>query len=185
MTARPAAPELTDGHIRLRGPREDDIPAITAASQDPDIARWTMVPSGYTEDDALAFVRGTHRPGGDEISLVILDAATEELLGTIGLRIDGPAGVGDIGYWVKREARGRGVATRAVRLVATWAFAARGLGRIELMAATENAASRRVAERAGFTLEGILRARLPGPDGRLDAALYSLLPSDLGGGAQG
>lgn len=179
-------PELDDGAIRLRPPREEDIPAIIAACQDPEIARWTMVPAPYTDEDARAFVRGTHRPGGDpEIALVIVDAATDDLLGAIGMRIDGAAGVGDVGYWVKRDARGRGVATRAVRLLATWGFAARGLARIELLAATENGASRRVAERAGFTQEGILRARLPGSDGRLDAALYSLLPWDLPGRTEG
>lgn len=179
-------PELSDGAIRLRPPREDDIPAITAACRDPEIARWTIVPAPYTEEDARAFVGGTHRADGDpEIALLIVDADTDDLLGAIGLRVDAPTGVGDVGYWMRAEARGRGVATRAVRLLASWAFAARGLGRIEVLAATENTASRRVAERAGFTLEGILRARLPGKDGRLDAALYSLLPSDLPGRPKG
>ena len=174
--------DLRDGVITLRTPREDDIPAIIEACHDPEIARWTMVPSPYTEDDARAFVAGTHRPAGEEeVALLITDAATDELLGAIGLRVDEPTGVGDIGYWIKRDARGRGVAVRSVRLLVIWAFAARGLARLEVLAAVENTASRRVAERAGFTFEAVLRDRLPGPDGRLDAALYSLLPSDLRG----
>lgn len=63
-------------------------------------------------------------------------------------------GEGEIGYWVAPEARGRGLAARAVGLLADWAFATLGLRRLELVTYEGNAPSRRVAERCGFVLEG-------------------------------
>ena len=108
-----------------------------------------------------------------------LAAATGELLGGIGARQYGPAIV-EIGYWVKADARGRGVAhagaarwSRAGRLK-SWARPAS-----QLNAEPDNVASQRVAEKAGFRREGLLRScpRLKGT--RRDAVMYSLLPEDL------
>jgi len=81
----------------------------------------------------------------------------------------------------------RRAATIAVRLVSSWAFEL-GIRRLNLITAPENAASQRVAERAGFTREGLLRAWLPTSTGRRDSVMYSLLPNDLtinGGGNRG
>jgi RimJ/RimL family protein N-acetyltransferase len=67
-----------------------------------------------------------------------------------------------------------------VQLVARWAFAERGVQRLELTTAPENVASQRVAERAGFTREGVLRAlQATKSNGRRDTVMFSLLPSDL------
>jgi RimJ/RimL family protein N-acetyltransferase len=92
-------------------------------------------------------------------------------------RVAGDPGLAEVGYWLCREARGRGAATTAVRLVAGWAFRELGVGRLNLQTAPENLASQRVAERAGFTREGVLRAWLPTADGRRDSVMFSLLPS--------
>jgi RimJ/RimL family protein N-acetyltransferase len=174
--------DLTDGHVLLRLPSSRDVPSITEACQDPEIPRWTEVPSPYTEADATRWVAEAEQAWGEgtgELSLLVVSPATNELLGAVGLRVHDRSGVGEVGYWVRREARGRGVATRATRLLCVWAFATIGLSRVELFAAVENAGSRRVAERAGFRQEGVLRSRIAGKDGRHDAALYSLLPQDL------
>ena len=177
-------PDLSDGHVRLRMMEERDIAAVTEACQDPEIPQWTEVPSPYTEEHAHGWIAEAERAwagGGGELSLLVVDPGTDELLGAIGLRVDDRSGVGEVGYWVRREARGRGVASRATRLLSVWAFAAFGLSRLELYAAVENLPSCRVAERAGFLREGVLRSRIAGKDGRHDAALYSLLPADLAG----
>jgi RimJ/RimL family protein N-acetyltransferase len=84
-----------------------------------------------------------------------------------------------VGYWLRPEARGRGAATIAVRLVARWAFATLGIQRLSLTTAPENVPSRRVAERAGFTAEGLLRSWLPTTRGRRDCLMFSLLPADF------
>jgi RimJ/RimL family protein N-acetyltransferase len=77
-----------------------------------------------------------------------------------------------------RPARGHGHATRAVRLICAWGFDAMGAERIDLMAATGNAASQRVAERAGFTREAVLRSFMQAKDGRQDMVAFGLLAGD-------
>jgi ribosomal-protein-serine acetyltransferase len=95
----------------------------------------------------------------------------------VGVRFSEEGDVGEIGYWLRASARGRGAMTRAVRLVSAWAFERKEVARLQLRADVENVPSRRVAEQTGFTLEGVLRsahwnARL---GRRQDWAMYSLL----------
>jgi RimJ/RimL family protein N-acetyltransferase len=87
-----------------------------------------------------------------------------------------------VGYWVGADARGRGVATTATRLAGNWAFeAVPELARLQLRAAVENVASNRVAEKAGFTREGVLRAQRFNPrlGRRVDFVMWSLLREEL------
>lgn len=163
---------LEDDVVFLRPFEEDDVPVIVAACQDPEIPRWTSVPSPYTEADARGWLES------DEEDYAIVDKATGELLGSIGVRYP-RSGVGEVGYWVKREARGRGVATRALALLARWALEARDLGRFQLRADVENEASQRVAEKAGFVREGVLRSELLIKGERRDVVMYSLVRDDL------
>jgi RimJ/RimL family protein N-acetyltransferase len=86
---------------------------------------------------------------------------------------------GEIGYWTAPWARGRGVMTRAVRLLATWSFAEFELRRIELIVAVENAGSNRVAEKAGFTNEGVLRQYRENKGIWRDHYMWSLLRGEL------
>src|SRR6476646_5750644 len=109
-------PPLSDGVITLRAFTADDIPAITAACQDPEIARWTaMVPSPYTEEDARGWLG---------CPFAVVDAGTGELLASAGFhQIEWDDRSLDVGYWTAPWARRRGVATRAVRLLSGWAVA--------------------------------------------------------------
>ena len=93
--------------------------------------------------------------------------------------VDLAAASASIGYWLAADARGRGAATHAVRLLAGWAFAVLGLRRITLTCAPDNDASQRVAGRAGFVREGILRSNIVFKGGRRDSVLFSLLPGEL------
>jgi [ribosomal protein S5]-alanine N-acetyltransferase len=86
---------------------------------------------------------------------------------------------GEIGYWMAREARGRGLGTRAVRLLSRWAIDALALERVELLANPANEGSQRLAERAGFTREGLLRRYRTRHGVREDLVMFSLLPEDL------
>jgi RimJ/RimL family protein N-acetyltransferase len=165
---------LEDGDIALRPYTEDDVPAITAACQDPEIPRWTSVPSPYTEEDARRFVRGLE----DVYAFAVVDTATDELLGSVGfgLEADGRAG---FGYWTRKEARGRDVASRALRLLTRWAAREHGLARLQLIVEPANVASQRVAEKAGFRREGLLRSYIELKGTRRDVYLYALLPEDI------
>jgi RimJ/RimL family protein N-acetyltransferase len=85
-----------------------------------------------------------------------------------------------VGYWLAPAARGRGVASRAVRLLTGWAFDVLQLQRLELTCGPDNIGSQRVAERTGFTREGLLRSHMAFKGRRRDTLLFSLLPGELG-----
>ena len=148
--------------------------------------RWLdSVPSPYTEASARAYLaycdRGWRGRGG-ETPFAIADAATDAVLGSCGVHwVAVEDGVAEVGYWVAPWARGRGAATRATRLVAEWVLGRLHLERLQLRADPLNVASCRVAERAGFTREGVLRSVRfsPRQNRRIDIALYSLLRPEL------
>lgn len=165
---------LEDDAIVLRPFEEDDASALAAAiDDDPELDRWTRIPFPYTEEHALAFISTT-----EEKAFAIVDRANAALLGGIGARIH-DEGVVELGYWVRASARGRGVATRAVRLLAGWAFGELAAGRLQLTTDPANHASQRVAEKAGFRREGVLRAYADFKGRRRDSVMFSLLPDDL------
>lgn len=175
-------PPLHDDVIRLRRWVADDVYAAHRASSDPLIARFTRIPANETLDDVRRFYAGQEpaRAAGEALQLAIADAASNELLGTIALlRFAWPDRRCEVGYWVAGRARGRGVATRAVGLLAPWALRHLRLARLALHADVENAASQRVAERCGFVREGVMRAYEQHLGATRDIVSYALLPSDL------
>jgi len=186
MSIQPPSPPLSDDVVALRPWIERDVPAIVDACRDQDIAWWLdQVPQPYGEADARTYVAMTRRgwKDGTHAAFAVTDAETGEVVGSVGIHwLDPENGVAEVGYWVRRESRGRGVATRATRLVARWALATCGMRRLQLRADSRNVASQRVAESAGFRREGVLRsARFnPRQSRRVDFVLYSLLPDELG-----
>jgi RimJ/RimL family protein N-acetyltransferase len=172
--------ELRDDVIRLRPWRMEDAPAVVAACQDPAISYWIpWVPSPYATEDAETFLRGCLESGDERWPFAIEDAETGELLGSIDMFLNGERYRGHIGYWVAGPARGRGVCTRALRLLVVWALESLELQRVELITDPGNTASQRVAEKVGFLREGVLRSHLRHPDGRRrDSVMFSLLPGE-------
>jgi RimJ/RimL family protein N-acetyltransferase len=175
-------PDLRDDTVVLRPADMDDVDAITAACQDPEIPRFTRVPSPYGREQGVEYVRGVERgwAEGTHAVLSIRDATDDALIGSIGImRLDEQPGTAEIGYWVAKDARGRGIATRAVRLVSRWAVDELALQRLELMATIDNVVSQGVAARAGFTREGVLRSYMTHGCGRIDVVMFSIVRSDL------
>lgn len=183
MTAvafRPPWPWPSDGTVALRLWSMADLDQVVDACQDPEILRWTLVPRPYTRQDARTFLRGVPdgwRQGTAASYCICPPVEPDRVLGAIGL-FPRPTRIGVAGYWVRREARGDHVATRALRLLATWAFAHTDLARLELTVIVGNEASARVAENAGFEREGLLRAAIDQRGTRRDGWLYARLPSD-------
>jgi RimJ/RimL family protein N-acetyltransferase len=165
--------------LLLRPYRPEDVEPVFRACQDPDIQRWTTVPSPYTEDDARAFVGETTVNGRIEgRGLLTAMEADGQFVGSAGLHFTvGVLGPG-VGYWVAPWARGRGYAAEAARALADWALD-HDAARVHLSADVRNTASQAAALRAGFVREGVARAGLPYRDGtRGDAVLFSRLPED-------
>ncbi|GHH76228.1 acetyltransferase [Streptomyces sulfonofaciens] len=179
---------LTTARLLLRTVRVEDAREVHAACQDPGIQRWTMIPSPYLTDHAEsflaqqvpdgwrngtmftfgAFLREDDAPGG-HTALAAMVGVTQRVMNTA-----------EIGFWATREHRGRGYVTEAALAVARWAFTRAGIERLEWRAEVGNAASRAVAEKAGFTLEGVLRSATIHQGTRRDCWVGALLPSDLG-----
>ena len=167
---------LTDGVVTLRPWRHEDAPAVFEACQDPEIPRFVPIPQPYTIDDARWFVDHSAAESGTSPSAhyAIVDPSTDALLGAISRH--GPAGHrAAIGYWLAPAARGRGVATRAVRLLVDETFATTPTIRLELYTDVENARSGRVALRAGFEPEGVRRAWDLDRDGRPTDAMFYVI----------
>lgn len=174
--------EPPEGSTALRPLRDSDVPAIVAACQDREIVRWTRVPEHYGEVDAYAYLMQRHESTKAGATAPYAIAAADDLdrlLGSISLlRFAWEHARAEVGYWLAPWARGQGHATRALRVISAWGFAALGLERIDLLAATGNPSSQRVAERAGFTREGVLRSYMLGKDGQLDMVAFGRLASD-------
>jgi RimJ/RimL family protein N-acetyltransferase len=167
--------ELRGQFVVLRPWRESDAQAVHAACQDEEILRWIpQIPRPYTLDDAHAYVDGA-ATNPLEFAVMERDGA---LVGSVGMSAPDRA-ISHAGYWVAREARGRGLATDALRTLCHHGFLDHGLDRIDLVTDVDNRASQRVAEKAGFQREGVLRSYLTYADGRGDAILFSLLPGEL------
>jgi RimJ/RimL family protein N-acetyltransferase len=169
---------LTDGVVTLRPwQKADAAELVECINGDPEITRrLDQVPQPYRTKDALAYFRSV-----GERAFAVTDSETGRLLGSIGVRFSEAGDVGELGYWLRADARGNGTMTRALRVVSEWAFGRENVARLQLRADVDNVPSRRVAEKAGFQLEGVLRsvywnARL----GRRQSwAMYSLLPDEV------
>jgi len=177
----PPDPPLRDEVVLLRPWTGADVPALLAACQDPEISRWTVVPSPYTETHARSFIEGCadSMAAGFALDLAITSPTNGDLLGTVGLStFDWANRRAEIGYWIAADARRKGVAARAVRLLAGWVLNDLAFERLELLANPHNEASQGVAESAGFTREGTLRLYRRRHGAREDLVMFSLLDLD-------
>lgn len=154
------------------------------ACRDELIQRWLPLPNPYTDADALTWC--THLAPAFRISGEGIEWATDRrsdgrLIGSFGLkRTDWRSRTTEIGYWVAPWARGEGLAVEGVQAIARWLLLEEGFERLVLRAAPGNAASQRVAEKAGFIREGVARSAGFTNEGRVDLVVFSLIRSDLG-----
>jgi ribosomal-protein-alanine N-acetyltransferase len=173
-------PLLADDAVALRPWVAADLEALVAICHDPDVARFTPLPAPYTDADGRAWLDGDlgRMRAGEELSLAVHERGGGPV-GSVGVRVsDDDRDVAELGYLVARSARGRGVATRAVRLLAEWVLCEWRPARLQLTTNLDNAASQRVAERAGFRREGVLRSWAENRGRRVDLVMYSRLPGD-------
>jgi RimJ/RimL family protein N-acetyltransferase len=169
-----------DGRLIARLLMEADVPTIAPAFRDPGIGGENGMPP--FDDDTLRSVLRERLPEmrarGLLVPYVIEDTTDGTLLGGVTARhFDPMRHALEVGYWLFVHARGRGIATHAVRAVSREAFAS-GLWRVEAHVRVGNEASDRVLERAGFTREGVKRRYLRHGAERVDATIYSLLADE-------
>ncbi|WP_207919687.1 GNAT family N-acetyltransferase [Micromonospora sp. KC207] len=171
--------------LRLRPIEERDLDAITGTCRDPRTIEWTTVPAPYERAHAEGFKRDVADASwarGTGAYFTVADG-DDRYVASVDLRIAAADPVrGMVGFMTAPHARGRGYLPAATAALAAWGFTTLGLARIEWRAFVGNTASRRAAEKAGFTLEGTARGLLTTrAGGRADAWVASLLPGDLTG----
>jgi RimJ/RimL family protein N-acetyltransferase len=161
--------------------REDDVPSIAEASHDPETRRW-LDDEPLTADqqrDSVARAEERWRTG-KSAPFVIADAATDAPVGILSVHFGDDQEVAELAVAVFPRARGRGVASRALRLAALWGLRELGLQRVFAETAVENVASARALARAGFQREGLLRAHCKTHGRRHDCIFFSVVRDDLG-----
>ena len=178
---------LVDGDILLRPLELTDEQALFSAVREsiPEVSPWlSWCHENYSIEETREFLRSRKdKSQGDEwYSFGVFDRNDgKRFLGGVGLNfINRVHQFGNLGYWVRTSAGGKGVASKAARLVARFGFEELGLNRIEIVAAVPNIASQRVAEKIGAVREGVLRKRLLIGGEPHDAVMFSLVPDDLG-----
>ncbi|GCB45979.1 hypothetical protein SNL152K_3275 [Streptomyces sp. NL15-2K] len=170
---------LPDG-LELRPWRATDADALVAASHDPDISRWNLLPAQSPAEARTRIARMHTRWTAETAAIwAIARPAGGEVVGLIGCNdIDLGGGSAELVYWVLPAGRGAGVAVEATRRLTRWALDDLGLHRLRLCHSVANPASCRVAEKAGFALEGTMRGALLHADGWHDQHLHARVRGD-------
>lgn len=177
--------QLTDGSLLLRPYRPSDAEPLYKAVREslPELLPWMpWAHADYSLEESKKWIELCARTWakGKEYNFVILDAKDGSLLGGCGLnQIRRRARFANLGYWVRSKCTGKGIATAAALLVARFAFNELGLNRIEIGAATGNAASLRVADKMGATRQGIQKRKIAFRNKVYDRQVSSLTPKDL------
>ena len=174
-------PLLNTPGLVIRPPVPEDAPEAFELLNDPDVIRFNPARACPDLETAEAWCRdGADWSSGSHATWHAVDRETLRMVGNVSLfAIDLDDRVAKIGYRVLPAARGRGVARQMVDAVTRWAFAERELMRVQLEHAIGNPASCRVAEAAGFVVEGVARSAYRLPDGgREDCHIHGRLPSD-------
>lgn len=171
--------------VTIRAYELGDAPELLAAIRESrdDVGPWLPdLAVDLSLDDIRAWLDGTgqHWADGTGYNFAIVDASDNSLVGGCGLtKIDNRHRFGNMYYWVRSTRTRQGAASAAVRQLARFGFEQVGLRRVEIVVAAGNAASQRVAEKAGAVHEGLLRHRLNTRGVMQDAYMFSLIPRDL------
>ncbi|HVU77388.1 MAG TPA: GNAT family protein [Gaiellaceae bacterium] len=169
---------LSDGVVVLRELREDDRAVVLSTMRDPLVAEWLNMPRAPSgrDFDALLRVSRNGRVSGDRFDYAVTEAGVDVSLGAV-IASRRARDNYELAYLASAEGRGRGLMTRATRLLCDWLFG-EGVGRLEIRTHPDNLPSQRLAERCGFVREGRERRSIWLHGRREDALVWSLLPDD-------
>jgi RimJ/RimL family protein N-acetyltransferase len=168
--------------VRLVPFGAEHLDAFAPMAEDPDALRFTRFPNppepGFPARWLARYDEG-RRTGAKEAFAILGPAGDDTFYGVaLAVAIDPEADEAELGYLTTPAARGRGVATAALRRLTDWAFDERGLKRVTLLIDDDNKGSERVAQKAGYAREGLMRGMFLKPGRRGDMLLYAKLASD-------
>jgi RimJ/RimL family protein N-acetyltransferase len=154
----------------------EHLEGLAELGRDADVRQFTYVPDPWVEGFERTWLERYDQPDGKRAGFAVVDEADGSFLGMAALvTLDLDGRQAEAGYIVAPQARGRGVASRALTLLTDWAFGELGLERVELRITVENEASIRVAEKCGYEREGVLRSVHFKQGRRNDVAVYARL----------
>lgn len=175
-------PELEDDDVKLRPFQMEDAPRVAELCGEWEVAATTAnIPHPYDQAMAEEWI-ATHAEAFEEgtaVTFAVTRAADGELVGAVGMHINKPNRLAEIGYWIGKPYWNQGYATRAARTVIEYGFDHFKLNRIQARHMTVNPASGRVMEKAGMKFEGILRQSIYRWDSFEDSAIYSILRDEF------
>ncbi len=164
--------------VTLRPWRPEDIDFVIRAADDREIARWLrdVFPHPYHRSDGEAFIASC-LAADEQTGLFCVVELDGRAVGSIALTrgTDVYRRSAELGYWLARAAQGHGTMTQAIRQMCLLGFAQWDIVRIEAKPYADNTASRRVLEKAGFQLEGVLRQSVCKWGQMHDSCIYALL----------
>jgi RimJ/RimL family protein N-acetyltransferase len=174
---RPPTEPLNDGKVVLRLPHDRDIEALVRYGDDPDVAEtiWVPIPTPCPRDVAAVrlaeFKNAWEQENRFGSTLIIATAEGDEMIGVVFLRVRENESI-EVTYGVAPAYRNRGIATAAVVLVSEWCLEELAAARVELRIDQSNLASQRVAAKAGFPREGIVRSHIAATGRDYDDLLF-------------
>ncbi len=180
LAALPAFPQLRGPRVRLRGPRSDDAEAVFALFSDPAVMRYWSRPPMTVRDEAAALIAEIQEAFAEreKLNWVVVDKQ-DAAIGTCTLfRFDARHRRAELGYALRSDLWGRGLAREAATAALDWAFRSLRLHRVEADIDPRNDASRRILQRLGFASEGVLRERFFVGDKATDSEIFGLLAED-------
>lgn len=181
LAGLPAFPVLNGPRLRLRAPRGDDVDAVFALFSDPAVMRYWSTPPmrarAQAEGKVMEILEAFERR--EMLNWLIADRRSDQAIGTCTLfRFDPRHRRAELGYALRSDRWGRGLAGEAATLALDWAFRALRLHRVEADIDPRNAASRRLLERLSFRREGLLRERFFVGEDASDSEIFGLLAQD-------
>jgi ribosomal-protein-serine acetyltransferase len=173
--------DLVGDRVRMRPNREEFAASLHAAAIESveTVGRWMpWCHADRKEEEGIDWLRKSRAgwDAGDEYEFTVFDHSGA-YVGSAGLnQFNRVHNFSNLGYWIRQSRQGHGLAVEVVRLLAEFGFRVVGLTRIEIIVASENTRSRRVAEKAGALYEGLARNRLAIRGAPITAAVYALVP---------
>lgn len=175
-------PRLPSDRIVLRPLEERDAPTLYENVKEYEMARWMVnIPHPYPEDGAMEFIKKTRilMDKGEAYELAIESKNTSEVLGVMSFcKVDQKHRNAELGYWVAKDHRNKGIATEAASSILAFGFEELALERIYAKCFVDNKPSQRVIEKIGMIYEGTFRHEVLKEDKFIDSKYFSILKED-------
>ncbi len=174
--------KLNSDRLVLRPLEERDSSTLYDNVKEYELARWLVnLPHPYPEDGAIEFIKTTRElmKKGEAYELAIESKETSEVIGVMSFcRVDQKHRNAELGYWVAKDHRDKGIATEAASAILAFGFEELNLERIYTKCFVDNKPSQRVIEKIGMLYEGTFRHEVLKKDGFIDTMYFSLLKGD-------